>query len=76
MPVLFTIRQNVFGVLRDQTKSTQTVRLPNETISSLRAWSSFKSHALLQKDDEIRTRITTLIDFIDSGTDPFAIEVQ
>ena len=45
-------------------------------ISSLRAWSSFKRHTILLKDDEIRTRIKTLIDFIDSGTDPFAIEVQ
>ena len=45
-------------------------------ISSLRAWSSFKRHTILLKGDEIRTGITTLIDFIDSGTDPFAIEVR
>ena len=32
MLVLFLIRQNVFGVWRDQTKSTQTVSLPNYTL--------------------------------------------
>ena len=45
-------------------------------ISPLQAWSSFKRHTVLLKDDEIRMRITTLIDFIDSGTDIFAIEVR
>lgn len=30
---------------------------------------------MLLKDNEIRTPMTTLIDFIDSDTDPFAIEV-
>ena len=44
--------------------------------SSLRAWSSFKRHTILLKDDETQTRITTLVDFIDSGTDPFATEVR
>ena len=44
-------------------------------ISSHRTWSPFKNHTILLKD-EIRTRITTLIDFIDSHTDPFAIVVQ
>ena len=38
-------------------------------ISSLRAWSSFKRHTILLKDDEIRPCITTLTDFSDSGTD-------
>ena len=62
-------KTNVFGVSRDQIKSTKS-----HLISSLRAWSSFKHHTILLKDDEIRTCITTLIDFIDSDTDPFAIE--
>ena len=44
--------------------------------SSLRVWSSFKRHTILMKGDEIQMRITTLIDVIDSGTDPFGIEVQ
>ena len=43
--------------------------------SSLRVWSSFKRHTILMKGDEIQMRITTLIDVIDSGTDPFGIEV-
>ena len=45
-------------------------------ISSLRAWSSFKRHTILLKDDEIRPCITTLTDFSVSGTDPFATEVR
>ena len=36
----------------------------------------FPNYTILLKDDEIRTRITTLIDFNDSRTDPFAIEVR
>ena len=68
MLVLFPIRQNVFGVSREQTKSTQAVSVPNYTL--------FPNYTILLKDDEIRTRITTLIDFNDSGTDPFATEVR
>ena len=45
-------------------------------ISSLQAWSSFKGHTILLEDDEIRTSITTLIDFMDSGTYPFAIDMR
>ena len=45
-------------------------------ISSLRVWSSFKSHTILLKENEIQMRITTLTDFIDSGTDTFAIKVR
>ena len=45
-------------------------------ISSLRAWSSFKHHTVLLNDADLRERIVTLIDFIDSGTDPFALEIQ
>ena len=45
-------------------------------IFSLRAWSSFKRYTILLKDDEIQTRITNLIDFIDSDTDSFDIEVR
>ena len=36
----------------------------------------FKRHTVLLKDDAIRMCITTLIDFIDYGTDIFAIEVR
>ena len=45
-------------------------------ISSRRAWSVFKKHTVLLEDDEMRARLVTLIDFIDSGTDPFAVEVR
>ena len=45
---IFEIRQNVFGVSRDQIKSTKS-----NLISSLRAWSSFKRHTILLEDDEI-----------------------
>ena len=36
----------------------------------------FQTPYHLLKDDETQTRITTLVDFIDSGTDPFATEVR
>ena len=55
-------------------KAPKNFKLP--LISSLRAWSSFKRHTILLKDDKIQTRITTLIDFIDSGTDPFTVELR
>ena len=55
-------------------KAPKNFKLP--FISSLRAWSSFKRHTILLKDDKIQTRITILIDFIDSGTEPFTIEVR
>ena len=45
-------------------------------ISSLRVRSSFQPYTILLKDNEIRTQIIILIDFIDSGTDSFAIEVR
>ena len=45
-------------------------------LSTHRTWSPFKNHTILLKDDEMRTRITTLIDLIDSRTNPFAIVVQ
>ena len=67
----------------DKTKCVWCFKGPNKKhpnrklhlISSLRACSSFKRHTILLKDNEIRTRIKAVIDFINSNTDPFANEV-
>ena len=61
---MFTERQNVFGISMDRTEGAQILSL-----------SSFKRHTILLKGDKIRTRITNLIDFIDSATEPFATEM-
>ena len=75
------------SIVQDKTKCIQCFKGPDKKhsnrkssklhlISSLRAWPSFIRHTILLKGYEIRMRITTLIDFIDSDTDPFAIEVR
>ena len=80
-------RSRSAGIVHDKTKYVYCFKGPDKMnpnrksfklhpISSLRAWSSFKRQTILLKDDKIRTCITTLIDFIDSGANPFAIEVR
>ena len=79
-------RSRSAGIVHDKPKCIWCFKRPDKKhakrvstklyfTSSLRVWSSFKRHTILMKDDKIRTRMTTLIDVIDSGTDPFGIEV-
>ena len=75
------------GIIHDKTKCIWCFKGPDQKhpnrkssklylIFSLRALSSFKRHTILLKDDEIQTRLKTLIDFIDSGRDPCDIDIE
>ena len=78
-------RTHTASVVHDKTKCicsfhVQDKQQPNRNSSKLfliipNYSKLFKRHTILLKDDETRISVTTLVDFIDSGTDPFAIEV-
>ena len=80
-------RRRSDGSLHDKTKcvwrfSGDDERHPGRKFSKLSlistqdAWSKFKQHTVLLEDQSMRSRIVTLINFVDSGTDPFAVEIR